>query len=297
MKRVLTAVVLIPMVLSAVLWAPDWLFMLLAGFAALLTADEYLKIVAAHGVTAFRRTALILLVAMFAAGAFYVFATRQLHGAFWWIGWLQLALSAFLAFPPLVLFSLAMISVPLRNALLSVATTWLAFVYVGFPFFSLAFIRGNSWYLAAFVLLLVWTGDILAYCVGSSIGKHYMAPTVSPKKTWEGAIASLLSSVLVGGALWYMAVPLQFEARRIGVHTYGPAAFEQAPVWLVLFISVVINIAAQLGDLAESVLKRGAEMKDSGGLLPGHGGMLDRVDALLFAAPVAMLLFLIFPVG
>lgn len=296
MKRVLTAVVLIPLVLSAVLWTPDWLFMLLAGLAALLTADEYLKIVTAHGVTAFRRTALVLLAAMFATGAFYIYATRHLHGVFWWIGWLQLAVAAFLVVPPLVLFSRAMASVPSRNALMSVATTWLGLVYVGFPFVSLAFIRGGSWYLVAFVLLVVWVGDILAYYVGSSMGRHYLAPKISPKKTWEGAIASLLSSLLVGGALWYAAVPLQFEAQKIGVHTNGPAAFEQAPVWLVVVISAVINVAAQLGDLAESALKRGAEIKDSGGLLPGHGGMLDRVDALLFAAPVAMLLFLIFPV-
>lgn len=154
-----------------------------------------------------------------------------------------------------------------------------------------------SWYLAALLLFLVWAGDILAYYVGSTIGKHYMAPTISPKKTWEGAIASLVSSVLVGGALWYMAVPIQFEAQKVWVRPQGPAVFEQAPLWLVLVISVVINIAAQLGDLAESALKRGAEMKDSGGLLPGHGGMLDRVDALLFAAPVAMLLFVILRVG
>ena len=297
MKRALTAIVLIPGVLAAVLWAPDWLFILLTGSVALLTAEEYLRIVAAHGIPTFRRTALVMLGAMFATAALYAYLPVPFNTILYWVLRAGVPLLALLVLATIFLFGLAMFSLPLRSVLPSVAATWLAFLYVGFPLASVVLIRAMSWYLAAFLLFSVWAGDILAYYVGSSIGKHYMAPTISPKKTWEGAVASLLSSALVGGVLWYVAVPLQFEAQKIGVHTNGPAVFEQAPVWLVLVISVVINIAAQLGDLAESAMKRGAEIKDSGGLLPGHGGMLDRVDALLFAAPVAMLLFVIFRVG
>lgn len=297
MKRILTAVVLIPLVLAAVLWVPNWLFILLTGSVALLTAEEYLKIVAAHGIPTFRRTALVLLGAMFATGALYAYPGQPHPNPCWVLEGME-PLLALLVLAMILLFGLAMFSLSLRDVLRSVAATLLAFIYVGFPFASVALIRAISWYLLAFVLLLVWTGDILAYFVGRSIGRHYMAPRISPKKTWEGAIASLLSSVLVGGALWYVAVPVAFEAGKIGVvHLYGPAAFGQASLWLVLVISVAINVAAQLGDLAESAMKRGAEIKDSGGLLPGHGGMLDRVDALLFAAPVAMLLFVIFRVG
>jgi len=289
--------VLIPLVLAAVLWAPDWLFILLTGSVALLTAEEYLKIVAAHGITTFRRLVLVMLGSMFATAAICAYLPTPLNAILIWAYRTGAPLLVLLVLSMVLSFCLAMFSLPLRSVLPSVAATWLAFIYVGFPFACVAFIRAMSWYLAALLLFLVWAGDILAYYVGSTIGKHYMAPTISPKKTWEGAIASLVSSVLVGGALWYMAVPIQFEAQKVWVRPQGPAVFEQAPLWLVLVISVVINIAAQLGDLAESALKRGAEMKDSGGLLPGHGGMLDRVDALLFAAPVAMLLFVILRVG
>ncbi|HEV3220558.1 MAG TPA: phosphatidate cytidylyltransferase [Candidatus Acidoferrales bacterium] len=124
--------------------------------------------------------------------------------------------------------------------------------------------------LLLFTLVLVWAGDTLAYFVGRSIGRHPMAPHLSPKKTWEGGVANLAGSVIVALiAQRWLDVPLR--------HLVGMA--------------VLANLAGQGGDLLESAYKRSAGMKDSGALLPGHGGMLDRIDALILAAPVVWYYF------
>jgi len=139
-----------------------------------------------------------------------------------------------------------------------------------------------------FVLLVVWAGDILAYFVGRFVGRNLMSPRISPKKTWEGALASLAASLIVGILLYKHALPI--SSALLNAHLIerrdGLFALEKQPLWPILLLSAAINIAAQVGDLVESLIKRGAGAKDSGSLLPGHGGMLDRIDALLFAAPV-----------
>jgi phosphatidate cytidylyltransferase len=116
-----------------------------------------------------------------------------------------------------------------------------------------------------FVLVITWVGDTAAYFVGRAMGKHKLAPVLSPNKSWEGSIASIFGALLVAivFARW-LTVPLP--------HLLGMA--------------VVGNIAGQAGDLLESAYKRSAGAKDSGSLLPGHGGVLDRIDALILAIPV-----------
>jgi phosphatidate cytidylyltransferase len=114
--------------------------------------------------------------------------------------------------------------------------------------------------------------------VGRTLGKHKLAPQLSPGKTWEGAAGSLLGSLLVTVGLIELAV--QLTKRDILTLSFP------GPIWYWLVFAVIVNVAAQVGDLAESALKRSAGVKDSGTLLPGHGGILDRIDALLLAAPV-----------
>jgi phosphatidate cytidylyltransferase len=118
-----------------------------------------------------------------------------------------------------------------------------------------------------FALSMNWVGDIAAYYVGRNFGKHKLAPRISPAKSWEGAIASSIFAVLFGAAY-----NIQFT---LGV-----------PPWDMVALSLFANVAGQIGDLAESALKRGAGVKDSGTLLPGHGGFLDRLDSSLFTLPV-----------
>jgi phosphatidate cytidylyltransferase len=139
-----------------------------------------------------------------------------------------------------------------------------------------------------YTLLAVWAGDIFAYFVGKSLGRHRMSPQISPKKTWEGAAASIVASVIIG-TLWIQHAPgISSALLRIGLidRRDGMFGLEQPQLWPIILLSAVVNIAAQLGDLVESLIKRGAGVKDSGTILPGHGGMLDRIDAMLFAVPV-----------
>jgi phosphatidate cytidylyltransferase len=119
--------------------------------------------------------------------------------------------------------------------------------------------------LLLFALAITWAGDTVAYFVGRSLGKNPLAPKISPKKTWEGSIGGLLGSLVMAYAFhFWLSVPL-------------PHLFAMA------FLG---NIAGQIGDLLESACKRSAGVKDSGGLLPGHGGILDRIDALILCIPV-----------
>jgi phosphatidate cytidylyltransferase len=165
-----------------------------------------------------------------------------------------------------------------------------AFGYVALPLAFLVQLR-EQWagaFLLLYLMLVVWAGDIFAYFVGRSVGRHLMAPRISPKKTWGGAIASLAASLAVGWLLFNYALPI--SSALLNAHLIdrkdGLFALEKQSLWVTLLLTAAINGAAQLGDLVESLIKRGAGVKDSGALLPGHGGMLDRIDALLLAAPV-----------
>jgi phosphatidate cytidylyltransferase len=155
----------------------------------------------------------------------------------------------------------------LRGILGGVAATLLGLIYVCGPFALARELHLKNPHWLFFVLVLNWVGDAAALYVGRAIGRHKLAPEISPNKTWEGTVASTLAALPVGA--WYL------------LH------FQPAPVSLgkALALAAGVNIAAQLGDLAESGFKRGADLKDSSRLLPGHGGMLDRVDGLLFSIP------------
>ena len=147
-----------------------------------------------------------------------------------------------------------------------------------------------GWFMVLFTFLVIWIGDSAAYYVGRAFGRTKFAPTISPKKTWEGAIASALGGIVVGILLVYFAP--QISRGLTNIHLLkAPEFFANTPLWITALVALAINIAGQIGDLLESLIKRGAGVKDSGSMLPGHGGMLDRIDALLFAAPVALLVF------
>jgi phosphatidate cytidylyltransferase len=187
---------------------------------------------------------------------------------------------------------------------LDAAVSLLGFFYIGMGLFSVWFLHsfgGKSRLLVFCLLVIVWSGDISAYLVGTYLGRRKLAPRISPNKTWEGTIASLVTGTALGSVVllnansifaWLVSHHLIYSWQQWMVGTYASLV---CPTWFAVTASALINVAAQLGDLAESAMKRGASLKDSGAILPGHGGMLDRVDALLFAAPVAMLLFALGP--
>jgi phosphatidate cytidylyltransferase len=138
--------------------------------------------------------------------------------------------------------------------------------YLGLPVASLCQLQRQDPWLVFLLLAIVWLGDTAAYWVGSLWGRRRLAPRVSPKKTWEGAAAGFAVG-LASTVVWSLAHLSRVDGR-------------------ILAVGAATAVAAQLGDLVESIFKRGVHIKDSGHILPGHGGVLDRADALLFAAPV-----------
>jgi phosphatidate cytidylyltransferase len=205
MKRIATALVLVPVVVYLVLWAPEWALIAALAIVGILAFIEYKRIVG----QAFSPALL--------AGILYIFG--------------PLALAIFLK---------------------RIDPNWLMFA-----------------------LLLSWAGDTVAMYVGKSIGRHKLAPVISPNKTWEGAYGSIAGAMLAGGIYAHYLIP-------------------SAPLTIALLFAAIGNIAGQLGDLFESMLKRRANIKDSGTSLPGHGGWLDRIDSMLFTIPVIFLLLMLY---
>lgn len=294
MKRVLTAVILVPLVVIALFKAPIWLFALLVFGVAVLAAKEYFDIAEASGYKPFR-----LLGYVFIACLFGVYMTdwglKTTIPETFGFGALCALFSLTVVFlpAPLIFLVASLRREPLSRALPDSAISLMALPYVGGTLVCLIIVRAtqNGAIYLLFSMLLVWVGDIAALYVGRAIGKHKLAPRVSPGKTWEGAAASVLGAIVLGVVLFRFIEPIAAVLTRLHLDaqptSITASTYSIAPVWMVAAFAICINIAAQVGDLVESALKRGAGLKDSGSLLPGHGGVLDRIDALLFAMPVA----------
>ena len=286
LKRIATAVVLIPIVLALILRAPVWVLSIVAGTVALLTIHEFLKLTECYGVRPLRTLTYIFVGIFFLLLALNAGNEKPLLSTAVFVYCIGFAA----AIAPFIFLTRAMRSEELSTGYPAAAASVFAFTYVALPMGMLVQLRqqwAGAFYLL-YLLLVVWAGDIFAYFVGKSMGRHLMAPRISPKKTWEGAAASLVASVAVGWLLFRYALPISSALLRAGLiqRRDGLFGLEQPAMGPVIILTIVLNVAAQLGDLVESLIKRGAGVKDSGGILPGHGGMLDRIDALLFAAPV-----------
>lgn len=176
-----------------------------------------------------------------------------------------------LLFPLLFLVFIFELYTKSENPFRNLAFIILGMVYIGMPFALLNFIAfdGNNFYVNTVfgMLLLTWANDSGAYMIGSKIGKTPLFPRISPKKTWEGSTGGVFVTFLVAIALSYVFVERSLTE------------------WIVL--GIIVSIFGSIGDLIESMLKRSFKIKDSGNLLPGHGGFLDRFDAFLFLIPFA----------
>lgn len=250
MKRILTSVILIPIILYVVLWGPAWLLFAVTALVAVICYSEYCRIAAPYG-----------------------FGNPGPVG--YGAGLLVLAIPGDEGVTLTVLSALALaLSLPAGNlakALPRAAVLLLGIVYIFGGWKCAILLHSLSPHWLLFGLVLNWVGDIAAYYVGKNLGRHKLAPRISPAKSWEGAIASLVASVVFG---------------VLYIGRFLPAV----PLPVVALLSAAANVAGQIGDLCESAMKRGAGLKDSGNLLPGHGGLLDRVDSTLFALPVVYLL-------
>ena len=278
MKRIFTAAVLILAVFALIFFGQLWMITLFAAVVAELAAYEYLKLAA--------------------VGA-------ESHGArlripAWWMA-LGTALAFVVTLPnfpveaqlpvlsalTLVLFAWNGFRAPLIQVLPDTAQGLFGLIYIAYPLtlVPLLWKQEDGPALVLFLMVCVWSGDIAALYIGRAFGRHKLAPRLSPGKTWEGAIASIAGSMLAAGVVISVADALTARGNTL-LHI-------SEPLWQSLLLAVLLNMAAQLGDLLESAIKRGAGVKDSGNMLPGHGGILDRIDALLLAAPVLWFVLLL----
>lgn len=264
-KRVATAALLIPFVVGIVLYLPTAIVAIATAAIIMLSLWEYFALGDAIGQRAYRFWT------AFCAVLMLYFQWRESQGVhtarFPGTGFeaVTIGLSVFvLGIAVLTLFSRR----PLVETLPATGISSSALLLVAYPLSFVvpmhgAFWQGNRFLL--FALVLTWAADTTAYFVGRAVGRHPLAPRISPKKTWEGSIGSMFGSLLVA-YLFHFWIDIAL------VH--------------LMLMAVLGNVAGQMGDLLESAYKRSAGVKDSGGLLPGHGGVLDRIDALILCVPV-----------
>lgn len=249
MKRILTGLVLAPIIAYSVLWGPALLFLAVLSVIAVFCFWEYRGLVAAHG---FDPPG----VAGFAAGLVVLLAPLN---------------AIFPVILALLFLALVLRLEDLAKALPSAGSAILGILYVFGGWRTARELRDISVWWLFLALSLNWVGDTMAYYTGRAFGRHKMAPSVSPGKTWEGAAGSVVASVAYAVVYAHFLLP-------------GVSALES------ILVGLIGNVAGQVGDLVESALKRGCGVKDSGNLLPGHGGWLDRVDSSLFSVPAVYLL-------
>jgi phosphatidate cytidylyltransferase len=263
--RILTALVLIPPAIYVIGWAPLWLFLLVLIVVVERGLYEFVLISRQAGFECLPTVA-------YSAGALLCLAQAGTLGK-------EPATGSIIPGTLVVILMFVLVFAfgrlkDLRQYPGMIASTVFGIVYIGLTLscllplrFSSGFSRSGTGRDLIFLLFLViWADDIFAYFVGRFLGQNPLFPRVSPKKTIEGAMGGFAGSVLVGWAFarWFW-------------HPTSPKT--------AMLLIVLIAVAGQMGDLAESALKRGADVKDSGALLPGHGGLLDRIDSLLFGAP------------
>ena len=255
-SRLIVAIIGVPVVLGVVYLGGWWVFSL-ALLAAVISLHEYWLLA----------RPLAPLAPAGYVGAVLALVGAEVGGISWAIGGL---LTTFV-----LAFVLKAISEARAAATIAISGTVMGAVWIGGGLGFLLLLRelpGHGRLAAVTVLLAVWAGDTFAYLGGRLFGRHKMAPATSPGKTWEGFVVGSAATVFVSFVALYHQHFL----------TIGQS----------VALGVVLAVAAPLGDLFESLLKRDMEVKDTGKLLGGHGGMLDRLDALLFAAPAAYFVIL-----
>jgi phosphatidate cytidylyltransferase len=290
--RVLSALVLLPVVIGAIWFLPPIATLILALTAAVLAFSEYQTIARALGVSVpggIGGTAVVLAVYAMYIGDRWVDGSSSsgLSGSFTQV-WASPLVQANLVV--LVLMSAFIVAGamsvakgrPEPGALADAAATLFAPIYIGLPLGALAWARVDRWFPSAVTgerIAMGWDGraavllllavivisDSAQYYCGRTFGRRPLAPSISPKKTIEGAVGGLVfgTMAMAVGGRWVFA----------------------SPFWMLALLGATIAVLGMVGDLFESLLKRSAGVKDSSNLIPGHGGVLDRIDSWLFAAP------------
>ena len=242
MNRVLTALVLFAVAFYAIFWANAWVFAGIVALMAIGCYHEFVSIANAY-------IPLGSLHSGYVAGILYL---------------IDPSIGRLLA---VIVLMIALRLADLKKTIHFAGAVTLGVLYTFGAWRCAIDLRAISPYWILFALAINWVGDIAAFYVGRTIGRHKLAPRISPGKSWEGAVASMVAAIAMGVAV----------QMKLGLGITLPE---------MVFLSALCNVAGQTGDLAESALKRGAGLKDSGSILPGHGGILDRLDSSLFTMPV-----------
>jgi phosphatidate cytidylyltransferase len=258
-SRILTALALFPPVIYLIGWAPEWLFLLAVLAAVECGLHEYFHLSRQAG---FQSLPAVGYVAGAAVCLVQTTAVRRIG-----------ELSAVVLVLTVVLAAAIALwwTSDVKRYLGAVATTIFGVLYVAVALSWLLPLRfsqpASGQKMVLLLFLVIWAGDICAFFIGCWLGRHPLFPRISPKKTVEGGVAGLVGSLLVAWAFahWF---------------------WRTADLKTVFLLAALIAVAGQVGDLVESALKRCADLKDSAALLPGHGGLLDRIDSLLFGVPV-----------
>jgi phosphatidate cytidylyltransferase len=252
--RILTAALLIPLVVMSIFYLPTPAFLALIDVILALSIWELLRILGKHG------------------GAGYALTYPLALGLPWIWVYANAWLPAYLTLATLALLSWCVITTrDMKAGLPSAAGNALAIVYLAIPFSIVADLQQDRGPELLLVLVTIWVSDAAAYFAGKAWGRHKVTPAISPGKSLEGYIAALIGAMAVTCSYAYLLAP-------------------EWPLRVALLVGALLGVFGAVGDLFESVLKRGAGIKDSSNLVPGHGGALDRVDSLLFAFPVYYLI-------
>lgn len=256
-KRILTSAFVITVVALTVFFFPSWVFSLLASLMIGAALTEFFRLVEKKGIFVYKYVGVAIgmcvpIIMYFQMGGEGYFTLEPF----------------FIVFACMFIFVLQFIRRDSSQALASIAVTLFGLLYIAwfFSFFvKLKFLQ-NGAMLVAFLVLVTKMGDVGAYLIGNAFGKHNLIPRISPHKTIEGTIGGLAFSI----------------ASAVAAKSFLP----HFPYGHLIVLGALLGILAQVGDLAESLLKRDCGVKDSGMILPGFGGMLDLVDSLLFTTPI-----------
>lgn len=258
-KRAVSCAVLIPIVIFAIQWSDPRLFFALVLGVTFLMLVEFSRLCKSIGLTEIR-------IAVVASGLLFC-ASALIE---------RLSVEFVLAFTLFLAFAVQILHRQINSAFMSVTNTITGAVYIGWMFgYHLILLRklsdstgesiGSE--LILFLVVVTWSSDTAAYVLGRWLGKHKLIPQISPGKTVEGTIAGLCIGAIGGLVIWLLLLEEMFGP----VHAIG--------------LGILLGIVSQISDLSESIIKRTADVKDSGALIPGHGGLLDRCDSLIFSAP------------
>ena len=270
-ERLISGLIAFAGVVSAILWGGELAVELLVGLVVIVGLDEWTRITSKD---TYRSTFAVLLLTGAAVYSSLVWWPDR-----WEVPALGLSVIACLCYG---LFGIK----NTEQGTHTVGAMLTGLIYVPGLLVFVPWVRGDLGMDWLFLMLIVtWCGDTGAYFAGRSFGKRKLFERISPKKTWEGAIGGTLLSIVGALAIWRLDPSL------------NPGGLETVPWFHMVALGLVINISGVVGDLVESMFKRAYKVKDSGWIMPGHGGILDRVDSILFTAPVTWIYASLFGLG